>query len=256
MSEEVTQAAVMQIEQFALVKERVKLSHLNIRSEQHGEEPATAIDVKFEFDSANNLLAKLHPDLRATFYRKDDNRDLIESDQLPALRFPLMEPSFGWELEIPRTLLRVHGAEGEEDIVLGGGKTNKFNITMKQGGTVTWKFRCQFSKPPEHAIEALSGLLQQSVHISLHSAEEEQKDLFEQAEQQAKTPMSEARKKAEQAFIASDSAAPADSEQGGQEAAPEGDNGGAFQPPPAEADNVAPITGGRRTKKVAGSDIE
>lgn len=244
--------AVPQIEPFALVKERVKLSHLNISSEQHGEEPATAIDVKFEFDSANNLLAKLHPDLRTTFYRKDDNRELIDSDQLPALRFPLMESTFGWELEIPRTLLRIHGENPVDDIVLGGGKTNKFVIVMKQGGTITWKFRCQFSKPNEHAIEALAGLLQQNVHISLHSAEEDQADLFQQAEQQAKEPMSDARKEAERMF-----GAPGDAPQGDPAAAPEGDNSAAFQPPPAEeASNVAPITTGKRTKKVAGSDIE
>lgn len=136
----------MSIEAFNLVKQKCLLSHLNIRSENHGEEKATAIDIKLEFDSANNLLSKLHPDLRTTFYRKDEGReDLASDDSMPALRLPLLDPTIGWDLEVPRTLLRIHGARPEDDIVLGGGKTNAFKLTLKEGGTVNWKFRVQYS---------------------------------------------------------------------------------------------------------------
>lgn len=189
------------IETFTLQKERCKLAHLNLRSELHGEEHANAIDLKFEFDSANNVMAKLHPDLRATYYRKDDNRELIESDHLPALRFPLLDPTIGWKLEIPRTLLRLHTDSG--DVVLGGGKTNNFKLTLKEGGTVNWQFRVQFSKPDPAAIAALSGLLQTVVPITLECRSEEDDeggDLFKQVEQQTQAPKSEARQKAEAMF--------------------------------------------------------
>lgn len=190
------------IETFNLQKERCKLAHMNVRSELHGEESSPAIDLKFEFDSANNVLAKLHPDLRATYYRKDDNRELIESDHLPALRFPLLDPTLKWELEIPRTLLRLHVNGG--DVVLAGGKTNNFKLTLKEGGTVNWQFRVQFSKPNPDAIAALSSILQQVVPVTLECRDEDDDeaggDLFAQAEQQAQAPKSEARLQAEAMF--------------------------------------------------------
>lgn len=189
------------IETFTLQKERCKLAHLNLRSELHGEEHANTIDLKFEFDSANNVLAKLHPDLRATYYKKDDNRELIESDHLPALRFPLLDPVVKWKVEIPRTLLRLHTDSG--DVVLAGGKTNNFQLTLKEGGTVSWHFRVQFSKPDPAAIAALSGLLQTVVPVTLECRDEDDEgtvDLFDQVEQQTLAPKSEARIQAEAMF--------------------------------------------------------
>lgn len=189
----------MSNETFTLNRDRCTLANLNLRAERHGDESEPAIDIKFEFDSANNLLSKLNQDLRVAFYRKDDNRDLIDGDHLPALRFPQMG-SISWELEVPRTVLRIH-QDDVADIVLKGGKTNKFKLEFLEGGTVNWTFRCQFSKPDEHATARLMGFLNQPVIVSLHSeAEEVEGDLFEQAEQQAKEPMSEARQAAEKMF--------------------------------------------------------
>lgn len=178
----------MSIETFSLVKERCLLSNLNIRTEMHGDERATACDLNFSFSSANNLLSKLHPDLRKTFYRADDTRDLVNPDHMPHLRFPLLGPQ-AYELEIPRTRLRVHDAEdATHDVVLGGGKTNKFKLILKQGGTVEWSFRCQFSKPDEDAIAKLMRVLNQVVPISLECADEEEKpDNFEQVEKLSST---------------------------------------------------------------------
>lgn len=169
---------------FKLVKERCLLSSLNIRTEMHGDQRESAIDIAFEFDSANNLLLKLHPELRATFYRGDDTKDLVTPDHLPHLKFPLCGP-VSWELEIPRTLLRVHDVDDEaHDVVLGGGRTNKFKLTLKQGGTVNWKFRVQFSKPDEEQVARLMRVLNQKVPVSLECVDEEEKrDNFEQVEQ-------------------------------------------------------------------------
>lgn len=190
----------MSIEIFNLQKERCKLAHLNVRGELHGEETVPAIDLKFEFDTANNVLSKLHPDLRAAFYRADDNRDLIGGDHLPALKFPLLDPMIGWDIEIPRVVLRVHADDG--DLVLAGGKVNAFKLTLKEGGTVNWKFRAQFSDPNKEVLAALSGLLQQVIPITLESRDEgeQEGDLFDQAEKQTQQPMSDARRKAEEEF--------------------------------------------------------
>lgn len=191
----------MSIDTFHLVKERCKLAHLNIRTERHGEEEVPAIDLKFEFNSANNLLSKLHAELRDAFYKADESPSLIEGDNVRTLRFPLMKNHVSWNLEIPRTLLRLHSDDGA-DIVLGGGKTNNFKLEMLEGGTVKWSFRVQYSEPDEDAVAALSQVLSQTMAVSLESAEEEQKDLFEQAEQQTQEPKSAARLAAEEIFMA------------------------------------------------------
>lgn len=244
------------IETFNLQKERCKLAHLNVRSELHGEESATAIDLKFEFDSANNMLAKLHPDLRATFYRKDDNRDLVGGDHLPALKFPLLDSKIGWDMEVPRTVLRMHADGG--DIILAGGKTNNFKLTLKEGGTVNWHFRVQFSKPTPEAIAALSGMLQQVVPVTLECREEEEEgDLFDQAEKQVQEPKSEARQQAEAMFEKPSAAVdqlpatlttPGSSEETTTvEEVRARDNGGNDAP----GSNVEPIAKGRRGGKRA-----
>lgn len=174
----------MAIETFTLTRERCLLVNLNIRTEMHGDDREAAADLKFSFSSANNLLLKLHPDLRAAFYRANDTRDLVNPDHMPHLRFPMLG-ALPWDLEIPRTRLRVHDAEdASHDVVLGGGKTNKFKLTLKEGGTVEWEFRCQFSKPDEEAVAKLMRVLNQVVPITLECADEEEKpDNFDKAEQ-------------------------------------------------------------------------
>lgn len=191
------------IEVFKLVKERCVLSNLNIRTEMHGDEREPAVDLSLDFSSANNLLFKLHPELRDSLYKTGDTRDMIDPDNKPHLRYPMMGP-LSWDLEIPRTLLRIHDSEDpRHDVVLGGGKTNKFKLTLKEGGTVVWHFRCQFSKPDEESIAKLMRVLNQSVPVSLECADEEEVlDNFEQAEQITQTPMSAAREEAESLFSA------------------------------------------------------
>lgn len=262
----------MAIEIFSLIKERCKLSHLNVRGELHGEETVPAIDLKFEFDSANNLLSKLHPDLRAAFYRQDDNRDLVGGDHLPTLKFPLLDPTIGWNIEVPRTLLRVHSDDG--DLVLAGGKTNNFKLTIKEGGTVNWKFRVQFSDPSKDVLAALSGLLQQIVPITLEcrGEDDEKPDLFQQVEQQTQAPMSEARQKAETMFAQGTPPDDPDFQEVKEqtltvEQVRAADNGdvvdATFTPPaddldqaPTTASNVEPISKRRGGRKAAGGNLE
>lgn len=188
------------LEIFTLVKERCLLSNLNIRTEMHGDERQRAVDLNFEFSGANNLLSKLHPDLRHAFYKAQDTQDMVTADHTPVLRFPLMGP-ISWDLEIPRTRLQLHGETPADDVVLGDGKTNKFKLELLDGGTAKWKFRVQFTNPSDNAIAGLSHFLNDTVPISLECRDvEEEDDNFGQAEKLGQSPMSEARQKAEDLF--------------------------------------------------------
>lgn len=193
----------MAIETFTLNKERCLLANINLRGEKHGKESKPAVDLSFEFSSANNLLLKLHPQLRNAFYRGDDTKDMLNSDHMPHLRYPLLGAQT-WELEIPRTLLRIHDVDNEKhDVVLSGGKTNKFQLTMMNGGTVKWKFRVQFSQPDEDSIAKLMRVMNQTVPVTLECADEEtETDNFEKVEQMSLTGTghSAARQEAESLF--------------------------------------------------------
>lgn len=234
----------MAIELFTLVRERCLLGNLNIRTEMHGDEREAAIDLKFSFSSANNLLSKLHADLRAAFYRPNDTRDLVNPDHMPHLKFPLLGAQ-SYELEIPRTKLRVHDAEdASHDVVLGGGKTNKFKLTLKEGGTVDWEFRCQFSKPDEDSVAKLMRVLNQVVPISLECADiEEEPDNFQKVEQLSLTGAapSAARLEAESLFAKPATDMVIDAMKGANDATAE----------VLAADNVTPLKPKRTTKTPA-----
>ncbi len=193
----------MTLETFTLVRERCLLVNINLRAEMNGKESKPAVDLAFEFSGANNLLLKLNPALRAALYRADDTVDFITADHMPHLNFPLMGP-IPWELEIPRTRLQIHDIDNEKhDVVLLGGKTNKFKLTPLQGGTVKFQFRCQFSKPDEDSIAKLMRVMNQKIPVSLDCTDEEAKpDNFAQADLITKAPHSAAREKAEDLFLA------------------------------------------------------
>ena len=188
------------VEQFALVKERVLLAHLNVRAEKHGEDSEPALDIKFELTTSNSVLKKLNPALLDALYDFDKQVD-VEDDFKRKLRFPLLGV-LPWDLELPRTKLTVHDAEfPEHDVTLVDGKTNKFRITALDGGTVKLVFRCQFSAPEEDAVAALMRVLQQPVPISLViEAPAAEPDNFQQADLLGQEPHSEARREAEALF--------------------------------------------------------
>lgn len=230
------------LEQFELVKEKCTLFHVNVRTELHGEERRPAYDLKFYKDFPNAILGKLHPDLLDTFYRADKQAD-IEANYKPVLKFGLMG-AVSWELEIPRTKLTIHDPDGH-DLVIAGGKTNKFKFQMLDGGTVKMSFRCQFSQVEEDDIAKLLRALNESVPVSLAcEAVEEKLDNFEQADLLSQEPMSEARKEAESVF----SAPPTDMQVG--------DVVDAEFVPPVEATNVAPIKGRKPKRAAGGANLE
>lgn len=242
------------LETFTLVKERCMLANMNIRTELHGDERKRAVDLQFDFSGANNLLAKLHRELRHAFYKSQDTKDMVTEDHTPVLRFPLMG-AVSWDLEIPRTRLHLHGETPADDVILGDGKTNKFKLVMLDGGTVKWHFRVQFSNPDDKAIAGLSRFLNDTVPVSLECRDiEDEGDNFDKVEQLSLTPMSEARKQAEDLFAepATDMALAHDA------AAPDDVVDAEFIPEPEEVETepvsiVTPIGTKRRTaRKVAG----
>lgn len=192
----------MAIEPFTLVKERFTLANVNTRKENHGDEIHKGYDLKFVGKMHNSVLLKFHPELRDAFYKAGPQRD-VEDNQKPVLRMPKIG-DISYDMEIPRTLLRIHDIDSEKnDFVMGGGRTNNFKFSMMEGGSVEVSFRVQYSRPEEEEMLKAMRVEFQDIQISLSCAEEEKKpDNFEQAELITKAPHSPARVEAESLFLA------------------------------------------------------
>lgn len=146
----------------------VKLAHINMRLEKHGDESVTALDLKFIRTAANSELSMFHPKLQAMLYWRSkattDQRDIEGVEQiLPDLRFPLLG-TLVWDLDFTA---RIAIQTGTGELVLNPVKVNAFRIDPLQGGSVEITFRVQGSEYPNGALDALGRMLDGDVQITL-----------------------------------------------------------------------------------------
>jgi hypothetical protein len=152
-----------------LERQKAKLTHVNARMEIHGDERVHAADLKFSFDTSNDVLSEFDPALKSALYRQADGD--AEQTQLnlgpgwlPKLRFPKLAP-IDWEAEIVGGTLQVfYGLDSSVDLEIRIADTFKF--TLKDGGTVNVVFRVQ-CKPTEEQIGRLCFLVQENVELSM-----------------------------------------------------------------------------------------
>ena len=146
----------------------VKLAHINMRLEKHGDESVTALDLKFIRTGPNSELGMLHPKLQAMLYWRskmtNDQRSIEGVEQvLPDLRFPELG-TLVWDLEMTA---RIVIQTGTGEMVLNPVKVNQFRIDPLQGGSVETTFRVQTSEFPDGALDTLGRMLDSDVTITL-----------------------------------------------------------------------------------------
>lgn len=157
---------------FEIVSGSAKLTHINLRTEQHGDEEKPAIDLKFEHATANDALNLVHPDLlESIFQEAPGDRAQAHVAGVPrvlkALIFPDMKP-FGWASELTGMRLTIdHGMGGKSDLVMGDCTVDKFVIRPLEGGTVEFTFRVRTTDVNAKLLDRLLGLLGHDVPLSL-----------------------------------------------------------------------------------------
>lgn len=150
----------------------VKLMHVNLRPEKHGDEDVPAIDLKFCLAASNAALDMFHPKLRDALYynaEAEQGQEQIDGvpEVLPNRRFTAMEP-IDWDLELPNRIVVVDWGLGDDsNIKLHDCRVNRFKISPIEGGTVEIEFRVQTSQIPEGALDKLSKKLKQETAISI-----------------------------------------------------------------------------------------
>lgn len=164
---------------FSLVKESVRLVHAHDRMEHHGDERKLAIDLSLELTTSNAILHKLAPNLKDSFYMQDDGAvaDLINPDHKPKLRNPLIVNPLKFDLELPCVRFGVlEDGKNEEEVIFLDAKCNKFEFTLKEGGTVVVKFRIQKSLVDIDDLSKLKLLQEETIKVNLEAQEQVEAD--------------------------------------------------------------------------------
>lgn len=160
--------------QFELTETTVLFSHLNSRTEKHGEDNVAAGDLKIRAQLSNDCLAMFHPSLKSSlyFYDKTADEDLVdkakseEPGYMPHLRFAQIE-GFKWDGEIVGAKVTVHsGIDAKSDIALDDCKVNQFSLEPQNGGTVIVTMRIQMH-PNEKQAGKLWAMVGDNIVLSV-----------------------------------------------------------------------------------------
>lgn len=155
---------------FEIHGSEVQLRHLNVRTETHGEEEVTAIDLKLQWDTGNEVLAQFHPSLRTRLYSlpPPEQEPVPGLDPAPVvLQFPDLAP-LHWKGAADGVTLAIHHALGEgEDIVLAQATADNFTLEPMEGGTVRVGLRVKAVCEDERILGRLPLLLHRHLPMSL-----------------------------------------------------------------------------------------
>lgn len=120
-----------------------KLISVNTRGENIGEEKRPALDMRFQIEAGNEVLALLDPNLPAHFYESKQG----QLDGVPRvadkadLKFPHLDPSAKWDEDSEGYTLTIdHGIGNKSLITFEGCRVHKIAWTAMTGGTVELLF--------------------------------------------------------------------------------------------------------------------
>jgi hypothetical protein len=156
----------------ALQKHPVKILHLNVRSELHGDEEKTAVDIKLGFDVPNSYLDLLAADLRDALYDEPDDPDLLgkDAEHRTHVRYPQLG-TLKWAGKYESVGLHLHlgNGRGKGDLLFVESKFGKLTVTPKEGGTCACIAQAQVLPTPDETAK-LVGLLKHEVPATIDTS--------------------------------------------------------------------------------------
>jgi len=154
---------------FELTKVKTKLANYNPRKERCGDELEDAGDIKFELHANSGILDSIDPELRAALFRKPrlgDQQDLLDPEQLTAVRFPRLEP-LRLQDEWPGYRLEIHtGLDLSDVLTFEAATLKRFVIEPLEGGSVAITFSAAVH-PDVHEQGVLCSLQQRDIELSV-----------------------------------------------------------------------------------------
>ena len=149
---------------FTLQHHPVKIEHINVRSETHGDESVTAVDIRLTFDLPCDVLDTMSPRLRTSLY-------LFDGKSPPALRHPRLGP-LRWTGEYRHVALHLHAGDLlTNDLLFDDTRFRKIIASPKEGGTCG--FTCQVqAHPQEDDAAKLLMLLKRQVPATIEALDD------------------------------------------------------------------------------------
>jgi hypothetical protein len=155
----------------ALERHPVKILHLNVRSELHGDVEKTAVDIRLGFDVPNSYLNNLGFGLRAALYAPPEDRNMpvpgTDEDHLTHVRYPQLG-TLKWAGEYSSVGFHLHlgNGRGKGDLLFVESTFGKLTVTPKEGGACACVARVQVLPTPDETAK-LVGLLKHEVPATI-----------------------------------------------------------------------------------------
>jgi len=155
---------------FELNRCLVKITKINLRTENHGEEHVLANDVLLLVIAHNSILDHIDEDLKKFLYCKrppvEGEQAPIDDEDMPDERFPLLE-SLHWGYEGVGYEAIFHiGIDQSSELSIEDCKVNKLQIEPQENGTVRLKLRLQMN-PSTLELAKLAALNGEKVELTL-----------------------------------------------------------------------------------------
>lgn len=152
----------------------LKIAHINVRSETHGDEDVIAVDLKLSFELPNTVLDELSPSLRASLFEAANDADMFEGEDGPPL-VRVRHPHLGtlrWSETWRAMRLSLHtGSRARDDIAFDGVTLGKLAMRPREGGTVAFDARAQVHPRTEAVTAKVVALLKREVPATLDASE-------------------------------------------------------------------------------------
>ncbi|CAG9258529.1 conserved hypothetical protein [Paraburkholderia unamae] len=152
----------------------LKIAHINVRSETHGDEEVIAVDLKLSFELPNTVLDTLSPSLRVSLFDAANDPDIFEGEDGPPLT-RVRHPHLGvlrWSETWRAMRLHLHtGARARDDLAFDDVTLGKLAMRPREGGTVAFDARAQVHPKTEAVTAKLVTLLKREVPATLDASE-------------------------------------------------------------------------------------
>jgi hypothetical protein len=152
-------------------KHPMKLQHINVRDEHHGELTVIVLDLKITFDVPNTALDQLSPTLRESLFAPDPKLgNLLEDGHRPHVKNPELG-TLKWAGRFKPVSLYLHlGQKTKDDILLAEATADKILVDPKEGGTCSITMRLQV-RPTVTERGRLTDYLRQEIKGTLNTSE-------------------------------------------------------------------------------------
>lgn len=137
----------------------LRITHVYVRTELHGDDEVLAMDLKIETDLPNMILDKLDGSLRPALFAGSDDPNLFGKDtgHLPHLKFPQLGP-LAWNGSVSPVAMTLHIGAKKNEVLLTDGKLNKLRVFPREGGTCGFVYRLQVHPNEDEAAKIMTVL--------------------------------------------------------------------------------------------------